>query len=121
MQYEFIAEGDGENIQKDVVYEREKYPEDLTEKDIELHAAPATRNHMLDFLAAIDTGSKPVANIQEGHISTASCILANMAMGLKRPLIYDQEQMIVLNDPEATKLLQRGYSEGWEHPVPGMF
>ncbi|WP_373519359.1 Gfo/Idh/MocA family protein [Pricia sp.] len=121
MQYEFIPEGDGNNIQKDVIYEREKYPEDLTEKDIELHAAPATRGHMLDFLAAIDQGTKPIANIQEGHISTASCILANMAMELKRPVVYNQESMTVLDDPEATKLLQRGYREGWEHPVPGMF
>jgi len=121
MQYEFIPEGEGEKIQKDVIYEREKYPEDLTEKDIELHAAPATRNHMLDFLAAIDQGTKPVANIQEGHISTASCILANMAMDLKRPLVYDQKSISVIDDPEATTLLQRGYREGWEHPVPGMF
>ncbi len=120
MQYEFVPEGDdGNYIQKDVIYEREKYPEDVTEKDIELHAAPATRSHMLDFLAAIDTGSKPVANIQEGHISTASCILANMAMALNRPLAYDQQSMTVLGDPEATKLLQRGDREGWEHPVPG--
>ena len=121
MQYEFIPVGDGEKIQKDVIYEREKYPEDLTEKDIELHAAPATRGHMLDFLSAIETGEKPVANIQEGHISTASCILANMALQLQRPLSYDQEQQIVLNDPEATKLLQRSYREGWEHPLPKMF
>ncbi|KKN21820.1 hypothetical protein LCGC14_0921450, partial [marine sediment metagenome] len=121
MQYEFIPEGDGKTIQKDVIYEREKYPEDVTEKDIELHAAPATRGHMLDFLAAIDQGTKPIANIQEGHISTASCILANMAMELKRPLIYNQESMSVIEDPEATKLLQRGYREGWKHPVPGMF
>ncbi len=120
-QYDFVPNGDGEKIHGDVIYEREKYPEDVTEKDIELHAAPATRGHMLDFLAAIDKGTLPVANIQEGHISTASCILANMAMNLKRPLVYDQSQQIVLNDPEATKLLQRGYREGWEHPEPDMF
>ena len=104
-----------------MLYEREKYPEDLTEKDIELHAAPATRAHMIDFLNAIHTGSIPVANIQEAHISTASCILANMAMKLGRPLVYDQKQRIVVNDPEATQLLQRTYREGWEHPLPEMF
>jgi predicted dehydrogenase len=121
MQYDFIPQGDGEKIHGDVLYEKEKYPEDLTEKDIELHAAPATRGHLIDFLAAIDKGTKPIANIQEGHISTASCILANMAMELKRPLVYDQSKKIVMNDPEATKLLQRAYREGWEHPSPAMF
>ncbi|NHF59558.1 Gfo/Idh/MocA family oxidoreductase [Flavobacteriaceae bacterium TP-CH-4] len=116
MQYDFIPEGDGEKIHKNVIYEREKYPEDVTEKDIELHAAPATRLHMLDFLKAIDQGSLPVAHIEQGHISTASCILANMAMDLKRPLSYNPEEKIVRNDPEATQLLQRSYREGWEHP-----
>lgn len=123
MQADFIPDDDtkGKPIHFDVLYEKEKYPEDVTENDIELNAAPATRGHMLDFLAAIDKGTKPVANIQEGHISTASCILANMAMALKRPLVYDQKSMTVVDDPEATKLLQRKYREGWEHPVPGMF
>ncbi|WP_149277047.1 Gfo/Idh/MocA family protein [Pareuzebyella sediminis] len=118
MQYDFIPQGGGEKIHKDVIYEKEKYPEDLTEKDIELHAAPATRAHMIDFLSAIDTGTQPVASIQEGHISTASCILANMAMNLNRPLVYDQKEMIIVDDPEATALLKRGYREGWEHPLP---
>ena len=61
----------------------------MSEKDIELNAAPATRRHMLDFLAAIDQRSRPVADIEAGHISTASCILANVAMKAGRPLVYD--------------------------------
>ena len=35
---------------------------------------------MMDFLAAIDKRSKPVADIEQGYISTAACILANMSM-----------------------------------------
>lgn len=118
MKYDFIPVREGEKIQKDVVYEKEKYPEDLTEKDIELHAAPATRLHMIDFLQAIEKGTKPVADIVNGHISTASCILANMSMELNRPLVYDPEEMVVVDDPEATKLLQRPYRDPWVHPDP---
>ena len=44
---------------------------------------------MQDFLAAIATRGKPVADIEEGHISTASCILANLAMKLGRTLTWD--------------------------------
>lgn len=121
MQYDFVPYGDGKPIHMDVVYEKEKYPEDLTEKNIELNAAPATRLHMLDFLAAIDKGTKPVADILDGHISTASCILANMSMDLKRPLVYDPEKLVVVNDPEATKLLQRPYRSPYEHPHPNQF
>lgn len=118
MQYDFIPHGDGEKIHGDVVYEKEKYPEDLTEKDIELNAAPATRLHMLDFLHAIEKGGRPIADIEEGHISTASCILANMSMELQRPLIYDPQQRIIADDPEATQLLQRPYRKPWTHPDP---
>ncbi|MDQ2864114.1 MAG: Gfo/Idh/MocA family oxidoreductase, partial [Bacteroidota bacterium] len=48
MQYDFTPVGDDKKIHKDVVYEKEKYPEDLTEPAIELNAAPATRMHMLN-------------------------------------------------------------------------
>ena len=106
-------------IHQDVMYEREKYPEDLTEKAIELHAAPATRRQMLDFLSAIDENKRPVADIEEGHISAASCILANISMGLGgRPLVYDPKTMKVVGDQEATKLLQRTYRGPWVHPDP---
>ncbi|TDS14246.1 putative dehydrogenase [Maribacter caenipelagi] len=118
MKAEFIPVDGGETIRFDVVYEKEKYPEDLSEKDIELHAAPATRRHMTDFLNAIQNNTKPVADIENGHISTASCILANLSMDLKRPLVYDPQSKTVINDPEATALLQRNYRGKWEHPHP---
>ena len=119
MQYDFVPEdGKAQKIHKDVVYEKEKYPEDLTEKDIELNAAPATRLHMLDFLKAIQDNSRPVADIEEGHISTASCILANLSMQLGRPLTYDPKTRTVVGDSEATKLLQRQYRAPWKHPDP---
>ncbi|QEH42227.1 Gfo/Idh/MocA family protein [Chitinophaga sp. XS-30] len=117
MAYDFIPQGKGEPIHKDVVYEKEKYPEDVTEPGIELNAAPATRLHMLDFLKAIETGSRPVADIEEGHISTASCILANLSMHTGRPLVYDPEKRIITGDREATALLQRPYRNPWEHPA----
>jgi predicted dehydrogenase len=104
-------------IHFECVFEREKYPEDVTEKDIELNAAPATRLHMLDFLAAVDKRSRPIADIEEGHISTASCILANLAMKTGRPLTYDPTKRIVTGDGEATKLLRREYRKPWQRPA----
>lgn len=118
MAYDFIPNGKGEKIHKDVVYEKEKYPEDLTEERIELNAAPATRLHMLDFIAAIENNSRPVADIEEGHISTASCILANMSMELGRPMVYDPKKRVVVGDAEATKKLVRPYRGSWVHPDP---
>ena len=119
MKYDFVPASDKEKkIHGDVVYEREKYPEDLKEPAIELNAAPATRLHMLNLLEAIDKGTRPVADIEQGHISTASCILANISMALGgRPLTYDPVKKEVVGDAEATKLLQRKYREPWVHPV----
>jgi predicted dehydrogenase len=116
MSYDFIPEGNGTPIHKEVVYEKEKYPEDVTEPAIELNAAPATRLHMLNFLGAIKNGGRPVADIEEGHISTASCILANISLQTGRPVIYDPHKRIITGDPAATALLQRPYRAPWEHP-----
>ncbi len=119
MKYEFIPQHkDGERLSGEALYEKEKYPEDLNEDGMELHAAPATRRQMLDFLKAIEDGGKPVADVEEGHISTASCILANMSMELGRPLRYDPERRVVTGDEEATRLLRRNYRTGYEHPDP---
>jgi predicted dehydrogenase len=104
-------------IHFDCFFEREQYPEDLTEKDIEMNAAPATRRHMLDFLAAIEKRSRPVADIGEGHISTASCVLANVAMEIGRPVIYDPKKHSVTGDREATRLLRKPYRTPWKHPA----
>jgi predicted dehydrogenase len=117
MSYDFIPEGKGEKIHKDCVYEREQFPEDVTEKDIELHAAPATRHHMLDFLAAIEKRSRPVADIEQGHISTASCILANLSMKVGRPLVYDPGKRQVVGDRAANELLRRPYRGPYQHPL----
>jgi hypothetical protein len=75
------------------------------EKDLERHVAPAIRGHMKDLLAAIDQRSKPVADIEQGFISSASCILANLAMKTGRTLRYDPVKHVVTGDAEATRLL----------------
>jgi len=116
MGYEFKPNR-GEMIRKDVTYELEQYPEDKTEPDLEKHVAPAIRGHMKDLLANIDSRGKPVADIEQGHISTASCILANLSMELGRSLTFDPKTGTVVGDKEATKRLARPYRAPWEHPT----
>lgn len=118
MGYDFTPFGKEEAVHRDVVYELEQYPEDQTEKDLEKHVAPAIRGHMLDFLKARESRGRPVADIEQGHISTASCILANMAMELGRTLAWDPATGRIPNDDEANRRLQRPYREPWTHPVP---
>jgi predicted dehydrogenase len=116
MGYDFTPMGGGQAIHKDVTYEFEQYPEDKTEKDLERHVAPAIRHHMMDFLSAIDSHGTPVADIQEGYISTASCILANLAMKTGRTLQWDPAKQRVIGDEATNRLLARAYRKPWVHP-----
>jgi predicted dehydrogenase len=119
MSYDFTPNGPGQAVHRDVTYEREQYPEDVTEKDIELHVAPAIRRHMRDFLAAIASRGRPVSDIEQGYISTASCILANLSMKLGRTLAWDPQQQRVVGDDEANGLLKREYRGPWVRPEVG--
>lgn len=119
MSYDYIPHGDeGQPRHRDVTYELEEYPEDKTEEDLEKHVAPAIRYHMLDFLDAIDRRSRPIADIEEGYISTTSCILANLSLALGRALHWDAEAGRVIDDEEANELLSRPYRDPWVHPTP---
>jgi predicted dehydrogenase len=114
--YDFIPMDGTPRVHKDVTYELEQYPEDKTEKDLERHVAPAIRHHMLNFLAAIDSRGRPVSDIEEGYISTSTCILANNAMKLGRTLEWDPQAHRVKADEEANRLLRRPYRSPWIHP-----
>jgi predicted dehydrogenase len=117
MGYDFNAEGKPTpEIHEDVVYELDRFPEDRTEKDLERHVAPAIRAHMKNFLECIETRQRPVADIEQGYMSTTACILANLSMRLGRSLQWDHENGVVVGDDEANKLLRRPYRSPWQHP-----
>ena len=118
MSYDFVPQGGGESVHKDVTYEFEQYPEDKTEKDLERHVAPAIRGHMKDLLLNMKTRGRPVADIEQGYISTTACILANLSMKLGRTLEWDAALGRVVGDEEANRLLRRPYRAPWVHPDP---
>jgi predicted dehydrogenase len=121
MGYDFTPTGGGKPIHVDVQYKNEyaQYPEDEHEKDLERHCAPAIRGHMRDLLTAIASRGRPVADIEEGYTSTATCILANLALKLGRTLTWDPQAQEVVGDDEANRLLARPYRSPWVHPGRG--
>ncbi len=116
--YDFIPRGNGSPVHAEHLDESEKYPEDRQHKQTELFAAPATRRHMQNFLQARREGTRPVADIEQGHISSASCILANLSMELGRSLEWDAEAGRIVGDDDANAHLARHYREPWQHPTP---
>ena len=99
-----------------VKFELEEYPEDKTEEKLETHVAPAVRGHMRDLLDCIANRGKPVADIEQGYLSTSACILANMSQELGRSLEWDGKARKVKNDDEANKHLARPYRAPYTHP-----
>jgi len=117
MGYDFVpARGGGQPIHRDVTMELEQYPVDKTEPRLEKHVAPAIRYHMKNLLENMATRGRPVADIEEGYISSSCCILANMSRKLGRTLAWDAQKGMVSGDEEANRLLRRPYRKPWVHP-----
>jgi hypothetical protein len=68
-------------------------------------------------LRPIATRGKPVADIEEAYISTASCILANLSMSTGRTMAWGPQKGCVIGDAEANRLLARPYRSPWVHPA----
>ena len=116
--FDFYPRGKTESTVKGLpLFEYEKFPEDQTEKDLEKHVASAVRWHMQDLLKNIESRGKPVADIEQGYISSASSILANLSAQLGRTLTWDAAAGKITGDDEANKLLTRPYRAPWVHPV----
>ncbi|HEY5550609.1 MAG TPA: Gfo/Idh/MocA family oxidoreductase [Opitutaceae bacterium] len=80
--------------------------------------AEVEKNHLNDFLKARETRGRPVADIEQGHISSAMCSLANLSLELGRPIAYDPASRTVPGDTEATARLAHPYRAPWVHPTP---
>ena len=120
--WEFIPVDKSEKpILREAVTEMDKYEIDnldTVESRLPAHEFPVLRAHMRDFLQAIDDRSRPVADIEEGHISTACCLLANVSMDVGRSLRWDPETHRAVGDETANGRLARRYRDPWVHPTP---
>lgn len=116
--YDFVPRGRGERIHGDALFELDQYPEDRTEPDLERHVAPAIRRHLRNFLQCIETRERPVADIEEGHISSACCILANEAIEHGLTLDIDPATGRITNVDDEGPIVTRPYREPWVHPTP---
>ncbi len=70
-----------------------------------------------DFLEAIETGRKPVADVEIGHLSTNLSLLGMLSYKLGRSVEWDGATEQIPGDPEANALLKREYRGEWEYPT----
>lgn len=69
-----------------------------------------------DFLQSIQTGRRPVCDIEIGHRSTNMSLLGMLSFKLGRSVQWDGEKEVIIGDPEANQLLRRPYRAPWEYP-----
>jgi predicted dehydrogenase len=73
----------------------------------------ASLAHWANFLACVKSREKPASDIEICHKSTATCLLANVALRSKVKVDWDDARQTVLQ-PEARKLLKRDERGPWK-------
>ncbi|CAN5156349.1 Gfo/Idh/MocA family oxidoreductase [soil metagenome] len=69
-----------------------------------------------DLVAAIETGRKPVADVETGHLSTNLSLLGMASLKLGRAIEWDGNNERILGDEAANALLRRDYRGPWIYP-----
>lgn len=86
------------------------------EKEIRKHPGQSFEQpHQQNFLDCIRSRKRPNADIEEAHLSTRLCHLANIAFRTRSVLRLD-EQTHVVGNPGADALMGRSYRKGFELP-----
>ncbi|MCO8121127.1 Gfo/Idh/MocA family oxidoreductase [Stieleria sp. TO1_6] len=70
-----------------------------------------------DFLQSIESGRRPVADIQIGHQATTLSLLGMLSLKLGRSVRWDGDAEQIIDDPQATALLKRDYRAPWTYPT----
>ncbi len=82
-----------------------------TDNEVRLYSSS---DHMLDFLVAARKGTDPASPVEVGHRSNTVCVLHHISMKLGgRPLRWDPQAEKILDDPEASAMLDLPARERW--------
>lgn len=81
--------------------------------------ADMARDHMAEFLEAVQTRKQPPCTTEEGHYSTATVKLAMIAYDMGMKIAWDRESQTIVGNPEASKRLKRAYRSPYKHPYRG--
>jgi predicted dehydrogenase len=90
-------------------------PESLTPAKEVVQSGPYETKipHQLNFIDCVGKRTEPVVPVEVGHRSCTVCNLGNISYELKRPVKWDPEKQLFVNDPEAEKFMHRNYRKGY--------
>lgn len=72
-----------------------------------------SRNHKDNWLEGMRTRKACICTPEIGHHTANICHIGNIAYWLRRPLKWDPDNEVFLDDPEANRLLSRPMREPW--------
>lgn len=99
------------------------YPDDpkkpVVHQDSQLQEPDGHNLQLLwaDFLQAIESGTRPVADIEIGHQATTLSLLGMLSLKLGRSVQWDGDRQRIIDDDEANGLLVRKYRAPWTYPA----
>jgi predicted dehydrogenase len=71
-------------------------------------------NHAVNFLECMKTRQRPICDVEIGHRSTTTCLLANIAYRTKERLEWDPKaERLIRASKQAEQLLQHNYRKPW--------
>ena len=69
-----------------------------------------------DFLNAIETGRRPISDIEEVHYSTTMSLLGMLSLKLGRSVNWDGDREVCIADAQTNQWLRREYRKPWVYP-----
>jgi hypothetical protein len=90
--------------------------EGLTELELKAGDRPLyhSDNHYQDWVDAIKTRTRPVADVETGHRTATVCNIANIAYTLERPLKWAPAHEKFIDDEDANSMLTRPFRGTWD-------
>ncbi len=78
-----------------------------------LKGGNSTPAHIRNFLDCVKSRQKPNSSIEYSHAPSVATFLANISYRTGRKILWDAENELILDAPEANKYLSRDYRHPW--------
>jgi predicted dehydrogenase len=69
--------------------------------------------HIRNFLDSVKSRQKPICDIEIGHRTTTTALLANIAYRSRRRIIWDGKREEIIGDRDAAKQMSKPYRKPW--------
>jgi predicted dehydrogenase len=69
--------------------------------------------HVRNFVDSVKSRQKPISDVEIGHRSTSTALLANISFRTRRRIAWDGKNERIVGDHEASRLLSRTYRKPW--------